>query len=1031
MAEREPIRFWRSLAERDRPDAVAAAGHDEFGEPPDSTRLAVGRRDFLRAAGFAFSGAAIGCGRAPVQQAVPFLVQSDDITPGRAYHYASTCGACMAGCGILVKNRDGRPIKLEGNDEHPLSRGGLCAVGQASILGVYDSHRLRAPRRAGDVATWEAIDAEVGVELRRLEAEGGVVRLLTGTVHSPTLRTAIDAFLARFADARHIVSDGLSASAILDAHERTHGVRRLPRYRFDRASVVVGIEADFLGTWIAPVEHTAAFRSARNVNRLGTARCHHVQFEAGLTVTGSKADKRYRVAPGASGVLLSHIASRLASLGGSSFAVPSASSPIPSAELDALVERLWAARGRALVVCGTQSVPEQVVCNVVNHLLDGYGETVDLDRGSRQRQGNDRDVEALLGELERGEVDALLIAGPNPVYERSSRGDLAEWIARIPMSVAFVERPDETSSNCRFVCPTPHYLESWGDGQPVDGVFTLQQPCVRPIGDTRPLLETLGIWNGNPRSAHDQIRATWRAILSVADPTASGSAVSSEDAPADVAVDDSAFEAAWTQAVHDGFHDAVREMSSPAVFDAGGIEPIGPRAQLADGEYALRLYAKGGLLDGSHAYNAWLQELPDPVTKITWDNYACLSPQAAATLGVEGGDVVRLTPGDGGAPLELPVVVQPGQHDRAVCVALGYGGVATERFAGLGPQWLERRDTVGSNGRVGVNVAPWYRFIDGALDPAALVVTVEPTGRVHPLAATQTHHTITVPEHLAPRGAARRPTVHEVALGAVGTNASADGQHEPHGVSMWGSGHAYTGHRWAMAIDLDACTGCSACVVACQVENNIPVVGKDEVRRRREMHWMRIDRYYSGDDDRLEVAHQPMLCQHCENAPCETVCPVLATVHSAEGLNQQIYNRCVGTRYCANNCPYKVRRFNWFDYPHDDQMENLVLNPDVTVRSRGVMEKCSFCVQRIQEARMEARREGVALTDGAVRPACEQSCPAKAIVFGDVNDAESRVSQAVASSRAYRVLEELNVRPSVSYLAVVRDEISGGEADHG
>jgi molybdopterin-containing oxidoreductase family iron-sulfur binding subunit len=435
--------------------------------------------------------------------------------------------------------------------------------------------------------------------------------------------------------------------------------------------------------------------------------------------------------------------------------------------------------------------------------------------------------------------------------------------------------------------------------------------------------------------------------------------------------------------------------------------------------------------DASHAYNPWLHELPDPISKVTWDNYACLSATAASRLGVSDGDVVRLETSAGGerpSVLELPVFVQPGQHDQVVGVALGYGSLLSQRFANIGPAWLQARPTVGADGMVGKNAAPLLAWVDGSLRFIQDGVRLTRTADRHPLASTQSYYQITVPQHLALPGQETRPIIRETTLADFRKEAQAGAGEKPGRHSgadtedLWPDDHPTTGRpRYGMVIDLNACTGCSACVVACQAENNIPVVGKDEVSRHREMHWLRIDRYFTERDGNVDVAHQPMLCQHCGNAPCEVVCPVLATVHSADGLNEQIYNRCVGTRYCANNCPYKVRRFNWFDYAHDDLLQNLVLNPDVTVRSRGVMEKCTFCVQRIQEAKIEAGRLGRVVRDGDTQTACQQSCPAQAIVFGDLNDPKSRVSRLAASRRSYQVLGELNIRPSVSYLTLVRN----------
>ena len=478
------------------------------------------------------------------------------------------------------------------------------------------------------------------------------------------------------------------------------------------------------------------------------------------------------------------------------------------------------------------------------------------------------------------------------------------------------------------------------------------------------------------------------------------------------------FPAFWNTTLERGAAEVAPRPVATKPFDASNVHAILVSDELPSSAFALVLYPTIGMLDGRHGHNAWLHELPDPVTKVTWDNYACLSPAAARRLGIEDGDVVRVAVADGGSTLELPAFVQPGQHDATVAIALGYGRAGTERFARVGPPWVEARAHAGV---VGVNAAALVGAIDGTRQYSGRAVTVTRTGRRQELASTQIHHSLAAPATLtALAGSEPRPIVQEVTLAALtGSIAETATTHESEG-DLWPPDHQYHGHRWGMTVDLDSCTGCSACVIACQSENNVPVVGQDEVRRQREMHWIRIDRYYSGSADDPEVAHQPMMCQHCEQAPCETVCPVLATTHSEEGLNEQVYNRCVGTRYCANNCPYKVRRFNWFDYPHEDRLQNLVFNPNVTVRSRGVMEKCTFCVQRIEENKVEARRLGQPLADGAIKTACEQVCPAQAIVFGDLNDPKSRVAQQAGSRRAYRVLEELNTRPAVRYLKLVR-----------
>ncbi len=990
--------------------------------PADASPPApVDRRTFLKLAGFAFGAAAVGgCQRTPVQEAVPPLIPVEGLVPGRVSQYAAACGACSAGCGLLVQNRDGRPIKLEGNPDHPLSRGGLCAVGQASILGLYDSQRLWQPIREGKPVGWAEVDTAVRAELESIRKKGGAVRVLTSTLTGPTVRDQLQKFLGGFKDARHVVFDPLSCSAIPDAHALTHGIRALPRYYLDRAEVIVAVDADFLGTWIAPVELAAAYQSNRRLDGPAPHLSRHFQFESRLSLTGSKADQRFRISPDETGPLLAHLAERLAKKAGTPAAVPATGSPpVPAEVLDEVADALWQTRRRCVVLCGSQDTAEQVLCNRINHLLGNYGTTVDLDRSSHQKEGRDRDVQALLAELHAGGVAALIIYASNPLYDLPGGDVLAADLGRVPLMVSCAERLDETAAVARLVCPVPHYLEEWRDAEPVEGVVELSQPAIRPFGETRPFVETLAAWSGRPRPAYDLVRETWEKRVYPR------------------RVWQGSFPSFWESAVQVGY---ARVQPAPArarAFDSGSLRALPEKKAPSADEYTVVLYPKVGMPEGAHAYNPWLQELPDPISKGTWDNYACFSPALAARLGVSDGDVVRLEGAGGGVALELPALVQPGQHDGVVAVALGYGSRLSERFAAVGPRWLEGGPTVGADGRVGVNAAPLLSWEAGTLRQDRATVRVTRTGRRRPVAVAQVYPSLEPPPQLAPPGRQAEPVVRETTLAALvsaretGKPAEAVAPGGQESGDLWPADHPVTGHRWGMAVDLNACTGCSACVIACQVENNVPVVGRDEVLRHREMHWLRIDRYYVERDAGTDVAHQPMLCQHCGNAPCEVVCPVLATVHSEEGLNEQVYNRCVGTRYCANNCPYKVRRFNWFEYARDDLLANLVLNPSVTVRSRGVMEKCTFCVQRIERARIEAHASGRELADGDVRTACQQSCPTQAIVFGDLNDPKSRVAQRAHGPRAYGALEELNVKPAVRYLAVVRNRPQGaGEGGH-
>jgi molybdopterin-containing oxidoreductase family iron-sulfur binding subunit len=913
----------------------------------------------------------------------------------------------------LVKSRDGRPIKLEGLPDHPLSRGGLCAVGQASLLGLYDSHRFAGPLRDGNAVDWKDVDTAIHGKLTDVRNRGGKVRLLTGSVTSPTLRVTIARFLGSFPDARHVMYDALSVSALLDAHAETHGVRRFPKFRLERCDVIVGVDADFLGTWVSPVEFAAGYRERRKVDENANSFSYHVQFESRMSLTGSNADRRYPVAPGEIIALLDALAKRVAArLATGGTPPPAGALSLPTEVLDDIAARLVASREKCLVVCGSQDVAAQRICNVINERLGNYGTTLDLAEPSNQRLGNDADVVMLLDELHRGEVSALFIAGVNPVYELPEGEAFAAALDQTGLAVYCGERANETSALATIVCPDHHFLETWGDVEAVGGVAAIRQPLIRPLFNTRPLLESLNEWTGTPMSAYEAVQNHWREATYPR---------SEQREP---------FQQFWDRTVHDGWTRVRPESGETPSFSGETATRVA--RETATDAFTLVVYPKVGLFDGRHAFNPWLQELPDPVSKVTWDNYACLSVAAARLLGVKEGDVVRIDGGGVPEPLELPAYVQPGQHDRVVAVALGYGQQMTARFANIGPKWIQGKPTVGTDGLVGKRANGFLLRDGGRVRYERAGVRVTPTGTSARLASTQTHHTITVPEHLAPTEQRRRQILQEAALAAYLNDPHA-GSHASHNEykPLYPGDHPKRGHHWAMAIDLTACTGCSACMVACQAENNVPVVGKDEVRRRREMHWLRIDRYYSGDGDEIDVAHQPMMCQHCDNAPCENVCPVLATVHTEEGLNAQVYNRCVGTRYCANNCPYKVRRFNWFRYRHDDPVENLALNPDVTVRSRGIMEKCSFCVQRIQNAKFEAKRQRQPLVDGAIQPACQQSCPMQAIVFGDLNDPESRVAKLSQNPRGFRVLEEIDVQPSVMYMTLVRNRTGGeNEVEH-
>ena len=972
--------------------------------------IAGSRRSFLRLAGFGIASTVLaGCSRGPVRRAVTYLEAPDGIVAGRGYKMATTCAGCTARCGALARCRDGRPIKLEGLPDHPLSGGGLCAVGQAEVLSLYDAQRFDGPRAARAKTTWANADREVARVLAKVRKDGGKVRVLTETVTSPSTQAAIDGFCALVKDGRHVVYDALSSSAILDAHERTHGRRVLPRYRFDRAEVIASFDADFLGTWISPVGFARDYASGRRPDGDGAKMSRHWQFEARVSLTGGRADRRLRVAPWETGAALAGLCDLLGKKAGrTSPASGSAASAPHGDHLAGLADELWAARGRSIVVCGDDDVGTQTLANLANDLLGNYGTTVDLERPSRQKLGRDGALSELRTELASGQVALLIVDGANPVYDLAFPGGLGGAIEKAGLLVSTAGLEDETSQLAHVVCPSPHFLEAWDDAEPIEGILSLTQPTVPPLRDARSLRASLSVWSGGAADDRALVEAHWKQSVHPR------------------AVPEQRFATFFRQALHDGFIELPARRRDPAPFQLAGVRLPDPPAKPDGGRLAVVVYPKVSMLDGRHAHNPWLQELADPVSRIAWESYAVLSPATAERLDVAEGDVVRLRTDADGSPVALPVHLQLGQHDGVVAVARGYGRSGTDRFADIGPDWWEGEATVGPGGRIGESAAHWLTVHGETIRTTGTAVAIATTSDHRALASVQEYHSLVVPPHLAPEHGEIRRAARTVELDRF----REDPEHEIHGAhhhptgNLWPADHAPEGNRWGMVVDLSACTGCSGCVVACQAENNIPVVGRDEVQRHREMSWMRIDRYHQGDPDDVQISHQPMMCQHCDNAPCESVCPVLATIQSSDGLNQQVYNRCVGTRYCANTCPYKVRRFNWFEYPRKSELQNHALNPDVTVRSRGVMEKCSMCVQRIQEARIEARRQGVELRDGDIQVACQDSCPAQAITFGDLADPKSEVSKKAAGARAYRVLEETQVEPAVRYLAQVRNRRS-------
>jgi Fe-S-cluster-containing dehydrogenase component len=932
------------------------------------------RRDFLKLFGFSVASAAVvsSCEK-PVQKAIPYLIKPEEVVPGKANYYASTFYDGTEYCSVLVKVRDGRPIKIEGNQQSPVSRGGTSARVQASVLNLYDDARYKAPRVDGSATDWESVDSRMKERL----SQGGRTVLLTPTVISPSTREVIRIFRETFPNAEWIQYDELSASGIRDAHREVFGEAVIPGYHFDKADYILSFGADFLGTWIAPVEFARDYAKTREVTAQHPHMSKHVQVESGLSLTGSNADRRIPVTPAESTRMLGDIFNKVAAATG--YAGISATPGV--SEVDTLVSDLLDHRGSSLVLSGSNDPDVQKMVAGINHMLGNYGTTLDLVRTLQIKQGNDAAFSKFYRELEDGQIENLLMVDVNPAY--SLPGGL-EAIHKAGFTAYLGTALNETAEACEVLCPTHHYLESWGDAEPVSGSYSLQQPCIHPLFNTRAFQDSLLAWTGVDRSYQDLIMDWWENNIKPA------------EASGDINW--------WVRTLQSGYHEA-----SPALGAALEYTPPAVEVNPVDADLTLCLYANVALNDGRYANNPWLQELPDPVSKVCWDNYLSVAPADAEKLGLEDEAVVRL---DG---KEIPVLIQPGQARGTLSLALGYGRT--------------RAGKVGDD--LGINAYQWSTMREGYRAYTHDRIKLELTGKTYPLARTQTHHTME-----------GRPIVRETTLEEFRQDPSA-GNHfhleaEAHHQTLYPEA-TFDGYHWGMVVDQNKCTGCNNCVVSCIAENNVAVVGKEEVRKRRIMHWMRIDRYFSDHPDNPKVFHQPVICQHCDNAPCENVCPVSATMHSNEGLNQVAYVRCIGTKYCINNCPYRVRRFNWFQYVNNDEFDfnqnselsRLVLNPDVTVRERGVVEKCTFCVQRIQEKKLEAKLEGRALKEGEVQPACVQSCPSGALVFGNMNDPDSQVSKLKEQERNYHLLEQLHTLPSVGYLTKVRNvEPEPGDNSH-
>ncbi|MFY0625175.1 MAG: TAT-variant-translocated molybdopterin oxidoreductase [Reichenbachiella sp.] len=1007
-------RYWKGLEELTKNPEFEKNAGKEFAEylpiSGDNEGTGASRRDFLKLMGFGVAAASLAACETPVRKAIPYLNKPVDLDPGVPNYYASTYINGNDYCSVVVKTREGRPIKIDGNKLSAVSGGGTSAQSQASVLSLYDKQRLSGPQLNGKDVSWDELDKDVASKL----ATAGKVTLVSSSVFSPSTLSAIASLKEKYTSVEHIQYDQVSFDGMLTANEKSFGRKVVPSYDFSKADTIVTFGADFLGGWLNGTLHSKQFAQTRKLGPKKKTMSRLYAFESNLSLTGSNADYRTAIKPSEQGAFIANLYNAIASKAGA--AQVSAPKVANNAVLTKASKDLWASKGKSLVVSGSNDENIQILVNGINDLLGCYGSTINIRAAVNTRKGDDKAMINFIKGLNAGQIDGVLFFNCNPVYDHAMGAQIAAGLKKAKFSVSTSDRNDETTAEVTALAPDHHFLEAWGDFEPVTGNYSFSQPTISPLFNTRQAQDSFLIWAGSTTNYFDSLKSKWTEGLG------------------------GESQMVWDKLLQDGAVEKPVPMTLEMLAFNGDVSAAASKLSSTGSGIELTVYENYSVGNGTQANNPWLQEMPDPITKAVWDNYVTVSPKMAEELGLVIGDMttqlVTLTVGN--TSMKLPAMVQPGQAAGTVGVALGYGRTNAGKVA----------DGIGENAYTLLDYSKGFQNTT-----ISSGVKVELSGEKYQVAQTQTHETYM----------GRENVVQESILSKYKKDASAgryqpmistySGKKKPGAISLW-KGHEYPNHHWGMTIDLNSCTGCGACTVSCQAENNVPVVGKAEVLNRREMSWLRIDRYYSSDatDDLLamevaaenpEVTFQPMMCQQCNNAPCETVCPVAATNHSTEGLNQMAYNRCIGTRYCANNCPYKVRRFNWFKYHDNDQfaentsMNNdlgkMVLNPDVTVRARGVMEKCSFCVQKIQYGKLEAKKEGRRPVDGEITSACASACPSEAIVFGDLKDPKSNITgllnleygedgPEVKEERAYHVLEELSVKPNVWYFTKIRNK---------
>lgn len=991
-------KYWKSLDQWQNSSTYKELVDKEFIDSPLSEESQGGwaRRDFLKLMGASLALGSFGCVRRPIQKIVPYVNAPEGLVPGVSNLYASSFSEAGEVMGLVVNTREGKPIKLEGNEYFPEIGQALSARGQGKLLSLYDPDRLNGPiknllnkeRTNKDTVktTWDEVDAE----LENILKKGGVY-VVSGENPSETSNDVIESFVSKYGG-KYFKWSPSSHSDFKKSFASAYGepVNSLPRYRINKSKYILSVGTDFLQNSYGTLQMQREWGQKRDPEN---SPVELDQVESLLSLTGTNADHRLVTH---SSKYLSFLCAVISNLNApsdfdyaqkaSSFAGVKDLNEEEKAFALHAAEKLNKYKGQAIVMAygleskGDDYAEIQKAAHFINSFLGNDGKTIDYSQAPYVSYNSESGaIENLLKEIKKGAVKTLIIHDLNLLYKYSGSG-LEDTLKKVDKLIYTGDRNDETGGICHYVLPDDHALEKWSEFESVKGVYAVAQPTIAPLYKTRSFEDSLLKWMGSEVDWFQTLKNKWK------------SRYNSHKSQTGFAT----FDEFWVALLQKGVWDLTQFKNSEKASRTftGSFNGKYSKAKAP----TLTVFTTTGVSDGTLSNVSWMQEFPDPVTKIVWDNYFSVSMDFAEKNNLSEGDILKVTHNK--VSLKLPVHIQPGQDSQTIGIGTGYGRKGGGKVCeGLGENAYNYNTAAGK-----------YSSID---------CTFEKTGANYILANVQGHHSME-----------GRSIVNEASYKEHKKDPSA-GIHRHKVISLW-SKHKYTGHKWGMSVDLSKCTGCSACVVACQSENNIPVVGRKHVLNGREMHWIRIDRYYVGEPNKIRTVHQPVMCQHCDNAPCETVCPVLATVHSSEGTNDMVYNRCVGTRYCANNCPYKVRRFNWFNYSKVESPLNMALNPNVTVRSRGVMEKCTFCVHKIKAGKSTAKLEGRKLEDGEVKPACELTCPTKAITFGDMNSEESKVTKKFKDKRTYLLLEELNVVPAVRYMTKLwktEEEIAGSHHD--